>query len=77
MEGFNDPVSNRTRTTYYIVETYCKKKYLQITLFCFETIFVIYDYGIHNRRYIVDLWIRECVLALIFANAFEIANLHN
>ena len=46
MEGFNDSVSDRTRTTYHIVGTYYKKKYLQITLFCFETIFVIYDYGI-------------------------------
>ena len=34
---------------------------------------VIFDYCIHNRRYIEDVWIRRCVLALIFANAFEIA----
>ena len=28
-------------------------------------IFAIFDYCIHNRRYIEDVWILKCVLALI------------
>ena len=36
-------------------------------------IFAIFDYCIHNRRYIEDVWIQKCVLALIFANVFEIS----
>ena len=40
-----------------------------------EEIFVVLDYCIHNRRCIEDnIWIQKCVLALIFANAFEITN---
>ena len=35
-------------------------------------IFVIFDYCITNRRYIEDVWIQKCVLALIFADVFEI-----
>ena len=34
------------------------------------------DYGIHNTRYMEYVWIQKCVLALIFSNAFDIANLH-
>ena len=40
-------------------------------------IFVTFDYCIHNRRrYIEDVWIQKCVLALIFANVFEITKFH-
>ena len=40
-----------------------------------EEILVVLDYCIHNRRCIEDnIWIQKCVLALIFANAFEITN---
>ena len=34
-----------------------------------EEIVVIFEYFIHNKRYIEDNWSQECVLALIFANA--------
>ena len=37
-------------------------------------VFTIFDYCIHNRRYIEDIWVQKCVLALIFANAFKVAN---
>ena len=39
-------------------------------------IFVIFDYYIHNRIYIEDVWIQKCVLALIFADVFEITKFH-
>ena len=39
-----------------------------------EEIFMIFDYCIHNRRYIEGIWIQKCALALNFANAFEIEN---
>ena len=32
----------------------------------------VFDYCIHNRRYIEDIWIQKCLLAWIFANVFEI-----
>ena len=35
-------------------------------------VFAIFYYCIHNRRYIEDVWIQKYVLALIFANVFEI-----
>ena len=39
-----------------------------------EEIFMIFDYCIHNRRYIEGIWIQKCALALNFANAFKIEN---
>ena len=43
-----------------------------------EEILVVFDYCIHNRRCIEDnIWIQKCVLALIFANAFEITKHKN
>ena len=38
-------------------------------IFYSEEIVVIFEYFIHNKRYIEDNWSQECVLALIFGNA--------
>ena len=41
-----------------------------------EEIFTIFDYRIHSRRYIARRYVDpKCMLALIFANAFEIGKL--
>ena len=58
---------------YRIAGFYCQKKYLRITNFLSEEIFVIFDNCVHNRRYIEDVWTQKCVLALIFVNALAIA----
>ena len=45
-----------------------------------KEIFAIIDCCIHNRRYICRrycIWIQKRVLALIYANAFEITNFTN
>ena len=49
--------------------------FVNYTILLSEEILVSFDYCIHNRRYIEDIWIQKCVLALIFANAFKIAKL--
>ena len=51
-----------------------RNNFMQITVLLSEELFVIFDYCIHNRKHIEDIWIKKCVLALIFANAFKITN---
>ena len=53
---------------------YCKKKFLRIAWFLLtEEKFEIFNI-ISTARYIEDVWTQKCVLALIFANAFQIAH---
>ena len=54
-----------------IAGIYCKKKYCEPTILLSEEMFMIFEYCVHNRRYIEDVCIQKCVLALIFANAFN------
>ena len=59
---------------YRIAGVYCKRKYIFANhmILLSEEIFAI---SIFNRRYIGRYMDQKCVLALIFANAFEITKL--
>ena len=46
--------------------------FVNLVVLLSEIIFANFDYRIHNRRYMEDIWIQKCVSALIFGNAFEI-----
>ena len=47
--------------------------FLNHTISLSEEIVLIFDYFIHNKRYIKDIRIQKCVLALIFANINKIS----
>ena len=47
--------------------------FVNLVVLLSEIIFANFDYCIHNKRYMEDIWIQNvCYVALIFGNAFEI-----
>ena len=65
----NDSVPYRV---YHIEGIYCEKNLANHKILLSVEIFVIFDYCIHNTKYIEDIRIQKCVLALIFASRLEI-----
>ena len=52
-----------------------KKLFVNNRILISKEIFMIFDYCVHNRRYIEDMNMDpKCVLALIFVSVFEIVN---